>query len=182
MPGLLKGIEMKEIKIDVGCGSVPQKGYNVYLDKYDHGNNIVFDLESGKKMPFKTNSVSNIWCRNVLEHLSNIEFVMDEFHRILKKGGILEIVVPFYRHPNSVNPLHKRYFGWQSMNYWSNQNSEMRLRSMNGFGLVEKKWIFEDKNLEFLFGWYASRKPLQYEKWLGVFFPARKIYLKLKKR
>ena len=165
----------------MGCGKQQDKAFSHWLDKFDYGFNKVFDLESGKKLPYSNNSFYYVKCRNTLEHLNNVEFIMKEVWRILKPNCDAEIIVPFYRHPNSVQPLHKRYFSWQSMNYWTNMGEEMCLEGNPRFKLISKEWVWEDAKLEFLLGWYAKRFPLKYERWLGMFFPARRIKIVLRK-
>ena len=168
-------------RLDVGCGKQKEKNFTHYLDKFKYGFNKVFDLESGKKLPYKTNFFDFINCRNTLEHLNNVEFVMREIHRILKVGGKVKITVPYYRHPNAVQPLHKRYFSWQSMNYWTNIGEEMCLEGNPRFKLISKEWIWEDPKLEKILGWFAKKNPLKYERFVAVFFPARRIEMVFEK-
>jgi len=58
---------------------------------YEH-----FHFKNGKKLPFADNSFSYIYCSHVLEHLltEDIEFLLQEFRRVLKKGGVLRILFP----------------------------------------------------------------------------------------
>lgn len=57
------------------------------------------------KLPVADNSVDNLYCSHVLEHLSFQEFhhALNESHRMLKPGGIFRLVMPDLR------PLIERY-------------------------------------------------------------------------
>lgn len=63
---------------------------------YIENNYTYFKFSESKELPFATNTVSAIHSSHVQEHLSedeNIHF-FKEAHRILKKGGVLRILVP----------------------------------------------------------------------------------------
>lgn len=47
-------------------------------------------------IPFEDNSVDMIHAYHVLEHIENILFLMTEIRRVLKPGGHINIVVPYY--------------------------------------------------------------------------------------
>jgi len=83
------------MKLNLGCGKEILEGYN----NYDRE----IDLE--KKLPFEDNSVDEILCHHVLEHLINPEFTVSEFYRILKPNGVLSIKLPI----NCSMIRHKRF-------------------------------------------------------------------------
>lgn len=76
-------------KLDFGSGYNPKDGYKTcdiygYVDYY-------FD-----PIEYKINSNDNefdvIRCRNVIHHIKDLNKLSEEFNRVLKKGGILEII------------------------------------------------------------------------------------------
>lgn len=84
------------MKLNIGAGHTKIEGYlNVDIDK-DSNPNIIADIR--KKIPgVQDNSVERIRMYGVLEHFSLKEIknqVLPELRRILKVGGILEILVP----------------------------------------------------------------------------------------
>lgn len=94
-------------KLDIGCGRLDGlkiKRYKRYLGDYspgeyigvDHvkvqGVDVVCDITKG--LPFEDETIDEIVCVHVLEHIQNLMPVMKEFHRILKPGGVLKIWVP----------------------------------------------------------------------------------------
>lgn len=49
-------------------------------------------------LPIESNTVDYILCQEGIEHLSNQLFALQEFNRVLKKGGTLLITTPNYSH------------------------------------------------------------------------------------
>jgi 2-polyprenyl-3-methyl-5-hydroxy-6-metoxy-1,4-benzoquinol methylase len=89
--------------LDFGAGNSPYKHLFSY-DKYikadiTQNENKTIDIILEKNAPLlsslKDNSVSCILCMDVLEHSGNENVILKEFHRILEKGGICLISVPF---------------------------------------------------------------------------------------
>lgn len=83
---------MNKLKLNIGSGEDYLDGY-INLDINTNSNaNIIRDLERG--LPFDDNKFDEIYCSHVLEHIKSLFFVMNEFWRVLKPGGILIIKVP----------------------------------------------------------------------------------------
>ena len=77
---------------------------------------------------------------NKLEHLDHVFLVLFECHRILKKDGILKIIVP-YRMRN-LDIFHKHFFDEHSLNsVIFNPKASQSLQNINLFVCVEKKII-----------------------------------------
>jgi len=108
------------IKINLGSGVDYREGW-INVDSSDDVKcEIKHDIRLSP-LPFKDNEADYIYCGNVLEHLTFDELikVMKELHRIIKKGGILHISVPYYNHPNSIDPFdHKTRFTFGSFDYF----------------------------------------------------------------
>lgn len=100
-------------KLNVGSGKDIKKGWH-NLDMHNHeGVDKVFDLNEifdGKKIPYPDNYFDYIYCCHVLEDFLEPVPVMDEFARICKKGGLIEIKTPFETHNWNTNIYHKRSF------------------------------------------------------------------------
>jgi len=63
--------------------------------EFNKKRNIIF-ADATKKFPFKNNAADVIYSSHMLEHLSrnSASHFINECYRVLKKGGILRIVVP----------------------------------------------------------------------------------------
>ncbi|MCM8787680.1 MAG: methyltransferase domain-containing protein [Candidatus Omnitrophica bacterium] len=109
-------------KLNLGCGNKKLKGYinvdNNPLCKPD----IILDLNKGLKK-FKTNSFDLIRAEHILEHVDDLQFVLEEMYRVSKPGAIWEIFVPHYSY-GFAHPLHKRGFSYGFFSFFNNKNSE----------------------------------------------------------
>lgn len=84
-------------KIQFGSGHKILKGYiNVDSDT-SMGAQVAHNLDLFP-YPFKDNYADEIICEMTLEHLKYPTKSIDEFHRILKTGGKLKIIVPHFSH------------------------------------------------------------------------------------
>jgi len=108
----------KYLSIELGCGQKRIEG-RVTIDKIDQPHvDIVADIEDG--LPFlPDNSVDEIHCRSVLEHINNFEDLLREIVRVLKKDGKAYVFVPHFSNPYYYSDYtHKRFFGLYSFYYF----------------------------------------------------------------
>jgi SAM-dependent methyltransferase len=85
------------MKIDVGCGPNKQKDH-IGVDKIQFaGVDVICDV-GREKWPFADDTVDEIHCSHLVEHLTAPERVhfVNEAHRVLKKGGKVLIVTPHW--------------------------------------------------------------------------------------
>ena len=101
-----------------------------------------------KGLPFEDKSVNYIYCSNVLEHLQPRETikVVTECHRVLKKGGILRVVIPDldilikkYKDPDIFN---NEYWGYEKKKYRS-----FKEKVMERF-IRPHQWMFNKKSFK----------------------------------
>jgi len=80
------------IKLELGCGNDKTDG--IGLDIKDYGQDIIHDIKYG--LPFCDESISVISAKHILEHFTQDELitVLNDCHRVLIKGGKLNIEVP----------------------------------------------------------------------------------------
>jgi predicted SAM-dependent methyltransferase len=116
-------------RLDIGCGKLDDpkiRRYQRYLGHYEPqqyigvdrvkllGVDIVADITQG--LPFEDETVEEIICIHVLEHIRDLEFVMKEFHRILKAGGVLRVWVPHCFSPGAFgDSTHVRFFTYETL-------------------------------------------------------------------
>ncbi|MEM5854120.1 MAG: class I SAM-dependent methyltransferase [Candidatus Aenigmatarchaeota archaeon] len=74
---------------------------------------IVGDIRS---LPYKNNFFDGIFCHHVLEHLEDPKKAVNEFFRVLKRGGIVIAEVPSKWDPNVYrDATHKQFFTIESL-------------------------------------------------------------------
>jgi SAM-dependent methyltransferase len=117
---------INELKLDLACGQNKTEGYfgiDIFPgDKVD----AVVDLEQFP-WPIESDSVEDVVCNHYIEHTSDLMKFMNEVYRILKPGGRIKVVAPYYTSIRCwQDPTHKRaisdatflYFnkGWRDAN------------------------------------------------------------------
>jgi len=109
---------MAETKLNIGCGRKVMEGY-VNIDKVPlEGVDVVWDLEK-TPLPFEDNSVDEILCEHILEHIQNFMPLLEEFHRICKPNASIIVSAPYYRYEGSFrDPTHVRFFTEHSFDYF----------------------------------------------------------------
>jgi SAM-dependent methyltransferase len=92
--------------LDLGCGNVPL--YQMYKDHITDNicvdwcdsvhQNIYLDYTAdiNNRIPLGDETFDTVLMTDVLEHISNPEFVMSEISRVLKPKGKLILTVPFF--------------------------------------------------------------------------------------
>jgi len=81
------------IKINMGCG---KRNFGPEWVHIDGGNFDHLDYHNLEKLEFDDSSVDLIYASHVLEYFDRDEVicVLEEWHRVLKDGGILRLAVP----------------------------------------------------------------------------------------
>ena len=98
-----------ERRLNIGSGRKLQEG-SVNVDRFPYPGLTVVDLERG--LPFRDESFGYILASHMLEHVDRFDLAWKEIHRVLRKGGRLEVRVPYG--PDS-NPWHRRHFDEKSV-------------------------------------------------------------------
>lgn len=146
-------MEKKLLRLNIGCGKKHMKGY-VNCDMYEETNaDMIFDLE--KKLPFEDNSIKEIYASMVVEHVTNIIQLINEFHRICVPGAKILIRVPFFSSWHfSTGVTHVRAFNHRSLDFF------------NGHYYTGKKGYRFDIKSEIIFGGGKIGKYVNY-----LFYP-----------
>ena len=107
-----------DLKVNFGCGETTYDDF-INIDKVALPNvDIVWDLEK-TPLPFKSDSVAEIKCEHILEHINNFIPLMEELWRISKKGGKIFVYVPYYKYEGAYrDPTHVRFFTEYSFDYF----------------------------------------------------------------
>lgn len=162
------------LKLDIGCGNNCKKGFDgVDYKKYNSDVRYVFDLNQSK-LPFKDNSVDEIYCAHTIEHVDKPFELVHEFYRVLKQKGKCTIKVPYFRHYQAFHPHHKTYWGLGSENILNNKYAEFGFK----WSKVSMSWTWaiqgEDKILSILnpiLDIFIKKFKGIYERKISIFFP-----------
>lgn len=154
-------MKKKITKLDIGCGGNKQPDH-IGIDQYKmKGVDIVCNVGK-EKLPFKDDSVDEIYSAHFLEHLTNLNekwertHFFNEIHRVLKKGGKATLIFPHWASNRYYgDPTHKEPFSEMGFYYLS---KEWRATQAPH---ADKKWNKNGYNCDFEVTWgYNLRQDL----------------------
>ncbi len=167
------------MKLNLGCGNKVMKGYiNIDSVKSDVVDKVM-DLNK-LPYPFKTNSIDEVYMRNILEHLDDPIQVIHEVKRILKASGKLVIIVPHFSCAGCFIPEHKTF--WRA-GYFRNFLINNKRNSLDNYPLFRemdlkivfyKGILFWNYLVEFIVNLSKTNQML-YEFNCAFIFPAREV-------
>lgn len=170
-------------KLNLGCGKKIKNGY-VNLDLYPlPGVDVVADIS--KKLPFENDAFDEVLTEHVFEHMAEIDPLLAELHRITKKDGVIRVFVPHFTNFGAyTDPTHKRFFGYFTMDYYTEKNEmsfytpvRFRIRKKKLFFYITKtsRYSFENKPLTY----FVNLLPLVYERFFCWIVPAQEVYYEM---
>ncbi|HEY6503090.1 MAG TPA: class I SAM-dependent methyltransferase [Chitinophagaceae bacterium] len=105
--------------LDFGCGSKPYQSLFTNASEYigldyegeghQHVNENVDVFYDGKNIPFANESFDSVFSSEVFEHIFNIDEILQEINRVMKKNGKILITCPFVWHEHEVPVDYARY-------------------------------------------------------------------------
>lgn len=124
--------------LEIGCGK--KKMPNAFgIDIENHPDvDLVTDLNQG--IPLEDDKFDAITSNQVLEHIQNLNILMRDSYRVLRKGGIFVASVPYFRSSWAVvDPTHVRFFSLTTMDYYVEGKLQHDLHKFiyPGFSTVE---------------------------------------------
>ncbi len=132
---------------------------------------IVADIQN---LPLKNNCIEAVLCKDVLEHVLEPFKAVDEIYRILNKGGLAFISVPFL-HPYHASEAQKDFYRFtkDGLEYMFRNFSEMKLQPCGGYINTTLNFMFAFKLKKNRFFLSMLEKPL----WILVNFLRRKAII-----
>jgi predicted SAM-dependent methyltransferase len=132
-------------KLNLGGGQDKKEGF-INIDIIPMMDSIIWDLEI-YPWPFSNDSVNQIHCSHLIEHISDIIGFMNELYRICKEGAIIYIEAPYYSHIMAMqDPTHKRFISEMSFLYF-----DKNWRKTAGLAYYPIRSDFRVKKIQF--GW-----------------------------
>jgi SAM-dependent methyltransferase len=105
--------------LDFGCGSKPYQtlftnakeyiGLDYEGEGHSHKDENIDVLYDGKKIPFADETFDSVFASEVFEHLFNLEEIIPEIKRVMKKGSKILITCPFVWNEHEVPADYARY-------------------------------------------------------------------------
>ena len=106
------------LKLNLGSGTDYRRDYinvdihpkarliyqNFYVEEVD----VIADLSHG--FPFRDEVFHEVLARQVLEHLEDVDRAIIESNRVLRNGGILQGVVPYFKSDGAYRLAHRTLF------------------------------------------------------------------------
>lgn len=199
-PSWRQGPETMVRKLDIGCGKLDKvkiERYKRYLGDYHpqeyigvdrvklRGVDIVCNITEG--LPFENETVDEVVCIHILEHVQDLESVMREFHRVLKSEGALKIWVPHCFSPGAFgDSTHCRFFTFETFTQFDKKSTasyyyDFHFKFIKSRMQVLRRWYEPsvlDRFLEKLINW----KQRQGERFLKILpYKDWEIYTELRK-
>jgi predicted SAM-dependent methyltransferase len=153
-------LKKKNLLLNVGAGECGKEGW-INLDAFP-GTKIDCLYDARKRLPFPSGSIKGIFSEHFFEHLDYTEeapLFLRECYRVLRKGGVLRIIVPDaekylmayaqggWREFKSLRPLDDQmrdpYYGWE-------YNTRMELVNHVFRQGQQHKFAYDFETIEFL--------------------------------
>jgi len=131
-------------KLNLAAGKDIRKDFINHDIAQIDGIDIVHDLNIFP-WPWKDNSFDEIIAIDILEHLDDFVKTFDEIYRILAKGGIVKIRVPYWNHSSAyIDPTHKRGFHEDTFKFFipnTPYRNDRDYYSQSNFELISQQFI-----------------------------------------
>lgn len=168
-----------KVIINLGCGT-NKPSSEIGVDIIDGPCvDVVADLNL-YPMPFEDNSADIIKSTHCFEHLDDQVALMEDIHRILKPGGLLEFTVP---HVSNIeyfrDPTHRRPFTFGTMDYFVREVDTVKYTNIE-FEYLHRELKFGGGIRGFVGKIIAKLSIRRYEKYYCWKYPCNEIYFLLR--
>jgi len=106
--------------VELGCGPSKRHREAIGIDALPYPEvDIVSDINEALSL-FPSSSLNEVHSYHCLEHIENIEALMNELARVIIPGGLLHVSVPHFSNPYFYSdPTHRHTFGLYSFSYYA---------------------------------------------------------------
>jgi len=134
-------------KLDFGSGYNPEKGYYKCDITRSPTIDFLFDRYSYTIIDIEDSSIDLIRCKNVIHHVKDLEHLFIEFNRVLKVGGIVNIIEPTKDNymTNKILDIIWYRFLVQRYDIWFSNNYRDYISIINKIGFVKINEVILDK-------------------------------------
>jgi SAM-dependent methyltransferase len=162
--------------LNLGCGLKKRAGWiNADLNR-TVSPDVVLNLEEAH-LPFGSDLFRRVVCDNVLEHVSEVQRLMEEIFRVARDGAEVEIYTPHFSSDDAVTDItHRRAFGYRSFLIFEAGRSAFNFYTPARYRTLQRRIRFgrlwRIMGLELL----ANRFPAFYEAHLAYIFRAHSLF------
>lgn len=154
----------KKVAVNLGAGKIRiPNTINVDLVDIPGYTDVVHDLDV-TPYPFKTGSVDEIHLYHVLEHLHDPIKKLEEMHRVLKPGGVINLRVPHFSSAGAFTDItHIRPFAYASFDcflkehyhhFYTKVEFEILNKEIKFFGMYPNSGVYEKYVHQNYCSWY----------------------------
>ena len=140
-PGAVQGehvLNRHTACLNLGAGR-KQIGDSVRLDLPWRGAHVEWDADT-EPLDYRDSSIGRIYAIHFLEHVADPIAVLAECQRVLVTGGVLNIVVPYFRSQGAFHDLtHKHFF---TEDTWKNTFANLYYPKFPGEAAVARVGVF----------------------------------------
>ncbi len=130
--------------LDLGCGKRKRPGA-IGIDNNPATDADVIHSLNVYPYPFEDSSFDEIYVDNVLEHLDDVVRTMEELHRISRPGGLVKVIVPYFRAPWAfIDPTHCHFFTTDSFTYFDPGHVHSKLFPYSSARFAADKIVFNE--------------------------------------
>lgn len=171
--------------LDLGCGN-KKRLWAIGVDFNDRTAADVVHNLNHFPYPFEDASFDEIYLDNTLEHLDDVMRVMEEVYRICKPGGLVKVIVPYFRSLwASIDPTHKHFFTVESFAYFDPDHIICTRYDYSLARFKPEKIVFNETLVnrwtKKIVLFFANRWPWRYEYYFSHFYPLDDISYYLRK-
>lgn len=161
--------------LDLGCGNKKRPGAVGVDSNARTQADVVHDLDVFP-YPFADAEFDEAYVDNCLEHLREPVRVMEELHRIVKPGGLVKVIVPYFRSTWAfIDPTHRHFFGVDSFAYYDPAHPICRQYDYTKARFKVERRVFNEALpnalVQGLVAALANRWPGHYEHYLAHLYP-----------
>lgn len=156
------------MKINLGCGNKEKSGF-IGVDAHPcKAANLLCNLNHS--IPFTHSSIEGVWLDNVIEHIPDIQQLMQEIHRVCRDGAEVTVITPHFASFDSWrDPTHIHHLSYFSMDHFEKKG--VSHYTGGGYQVIKRKLSFSGI-LGNIGRVIFSISPRSYEKnWCFIFRP-----------
>ncbi len=125
------------LKLDLGCGPTKREPDYIGVDAIDGPAVDVVGDVLGVLRALRPESVSEVYSSHLLEHIDELDSLVEELERVLVVGGRLHVRVPHFSNPYYYSdPTHRRPFGLYTFSYFADDG--LLRRRVPTYGHVQR--------------------------------------------